>query len=95
MNPIFSVDPLTKGDKEMQPGTEQKLQEIFRAVLELDESESVASLRSLTEPRWNSLAHVSLLAAIESEFNLTLTIEEMDRITSYAAACLLLEEKEP
>ncbi|MBF0295853.1 MAG: acyl carrier protein [Magnetococcales bacterium] len=77
----------------MRPDTEQQLREIFRAVLELDPAESPDGIRNLTEPRWNSLAHVTLLAAIESEFGLSLSIEEMDRVTSFAAARLLLEEK--
>ncbi|MBF0339395.1 MAG: acyl carrier protein [Magnetococcales bacterium] len=77
----------------MRSDNEKKLQEIFRAILEMDADEAVEPIRNLTEPRWNSLAHVSLIAAMESEYGLSFSIGEMDRITSYAAACLLLEEK--
>jgi acyl carrier protein len=72
---------------------ETKLAEIFRIVLDLDVDCDVLSVRRLTEPRWDSLAHVSIVAAVESEFGLHLEIADMDRMTSFAATRLLLEEK--
>jgi acyl carrier protein len=72
---------------------EIKLAEIFKIVLDLDVDCDVLSIRRLTEPRWDSLAHVSIVAAVESEFGLHLEIADMDRMTSFAATRLLLEEK--
>lgn len=72
---------------------EIKLAEIFRIVLDLDADYDVLSVRRLAEPNWDSLAHVSIVAAIESEFSLHLEIADMDRISSFAATRLLLEEK--
>ncbi len=72
---------------------EKKLFEIFQVVLELDADEDVQSLRRLNEKRWDSLAHTSLIVAIESEFGIKLDIADMDRMTSFAATRLLLEEK--
>jgi len=70
-----------------------KLIEIFRVVLELDDSCDVQLVRRVSEPKWDSLAHVSLVAAIESEFGVNLDSEDMERMSSYAATKLLLEEK--
>jgi acyl carrier protein len=47
----------------------------------------------VNQRNWDSLAHVSLVAAIESEFNMTLDAADALRMTSYRATELLLEEK--
>lgn len=70
-----------------------KLAEIFRVVLDFDENYEVSELRRLTESKWDSLAHVSLVAAIESEFGVSLDGADMDRLTSFTSTRLLLEEK--
>lgn len=72
---------------------ELKLAEIFMIVLEFDDNYDVSSARRLTEAKWDSLAHVSIVAAIESEFGLNLENADMERMSSYAATRLLLEEK--
>ncbi len=72
---------------------EKKLAEIFRIVLDLGAEYDVFSARRLAEPNWDSLAHVSIVAAIESEFDLNLESGDMERMSSFAATRLLLEEK--
>lgn len=75
----------------MISANEAKLVEIFRVVLEVDTD--VRSVRRVTERRWDSLAHTSMIAAIESEFGLQLEMDDMERMTSFVATRLLLEEK--
>ncbi|MBF0145884.1 MAG: acyl carrier protein [Magnetococcales bacterium] len=77
----------------MNPANLDKLVEIFRVVLDLEPRFDVTTLRRVAEPRWDSLAHTSMVAAIESEFGLRLEIADMDRMTSFAATRLLLTEK--
>jgi acyl carrier protein len=77
----------------MNPASENKLREIFVEILELDEKEDVSRARRIATERWDSLAQTTLIAAIESEFGLTLDIGDMERISSFAATRLLLEEK--
>jgi acyl carrier protein len=72
---------------------ETKLEEIFRIVLDLGADYDVLSARRLVEPNWDSLAHVSIVAAIESEFGLNLESADMERMSSFAATRLLLKEK--
>ncbi|MGH9554550.1 MAG: phosphopantetheine-binding protein [Terriglobales bacterium] len=69
------------------------LQNIFRAVFHLGESVDATRVRQLSEERWDSLAHVTLVAAIESEFGVKLELAEALQLTSYEAAKLLLEGK--
>ena len=77
----------------MIPANEIKLAEIFRVVLDFDDNYDVSSVRQLTEPKWDSLSHMSIVAAIESEFGLNLESADMERMSSFTATRLLLEEK--
>ncbi len=85
----------------MQANNLAKLREIFAVVMELDEGEHAEALgradfynwRSAELEKWDSLAHVSLVAAIESEFGITLDSADSERMTSFAGIELLLSEK--
>ena len=77
----------------MITNNEQKLKEIFRVVLDFEDDHDVSTVRRLAEAKWDSLAHVSIVAAIESEFSLNLETSDMERMSSFAATRLLLEEK--
>jgi acyl carrier protein len=72
---------------------ELKLIEIFRVVLDVDDDFDVRTARRIVNANWDSLAHTSLVAAIESEFNVALESVDMERMTSYAAVKLMLEER--
>jgi acyl carrier protein len=79
----------------MNAPTADRLQDVFRAVFEMPDGAAVTHLRQLNMPSWDSLAHVSLVTAIESEFGLTLEATDQLRMTSYAATEALLAEKVP
>jgi hypothetical protein len=51
----------------MNTQTSDRLQDIFRAVFELSGGIDVTNLDQTNSPRWDSLDHVSLVTAIESE----------------------------
>ena len=78
---------------QMSVNVQDKLQEIFRSVFELAPTADVTGVRRLTEPKWDSLAHVSLVAAIESEFGVELDTADALAITSFRATELVLQEK--
>lgn len=78
---------------EMNTQNSDRLQDIFRAVFELSGDVDVTGLDPTNSPRWDSLDHVSLVTAIESEFGLSLDAADQLRMTSYAATATLLEEK--
>lgn len=77
----------------MIEANQAKLKDIIRAVLELPDGAEVEGVKRITTRRWDSLAQVSLIAAIEGEFNLTLPVADYGRFTSYKAIELLLDEK--
>lgn len=72
--------------------SQEKLRAIFIAVFELPPGAGVAGLRAGLTPAWDSLATVSLVAAIESEFGVSLGADEMLRVTSYEETVKLLQE---
>ena len=70
-----------------------KLQEIVRAALDLPPDVDVKHARQLAIASWDSLAHVSLMLAIEGEFGVSIDVADQLRLTSYPAICLYLEER--
>jgi len=77
----------------MSSDKQKKLEAIFRLVFQLTPEADVTGVRQLTEANWDSLAHVSLVAALESEFNVTVDTSEALQLTSYRAVELLLQQK--
>lgn len=77
-----------------QTSMENKLEQIFKFALELpDEYAETASLRRVNAPTWDSMAHVSIVAGIESEFGITLEPHEYELLTSFEAAKEIVREK--
>lgn len=77
----------------MPQATEATLQSIFRAVLNVPASVDVGRIRQLNYPAWDSLAHVSLIAAIESEFGLEIDVADSMDLTSYEAVLVYLDTR--
>jgi acyl carrier protein len=70
-----------------------KLSEIVRAVLQLPADADISRARQLSVETWDSLAHVSLMIAIESEFGVSIDIADQITLTSVPAIRLYLEER--
>ena len=70
---------------------EQQLAAIFRAVFDLAEGHDVRNVRQVNHPAWDSLAHVSLVGAMESEFGIEVDVSDSIEITSFDAALAYLE----
>ena len=60
----------------MTSESRDKLQSIFRLVFQLSPAAEVAGVRQGKEAKWDSLAHVMLVAALENEFNVQITTPE-------------------
>ena len=71
---------------------EAKLNEIVRAVLRFPADADISRVRQLSVESWDSLAHVSLMLAIESEFGVSIDISDQIALTSVPAIRLYLEE---
>jgi acyl carrier protein len=76
----------------MTPENEEKLQRVFHAIFKLAPGTDLAGVRPNQTPEWDSLGHVTLVAALESEFNVNLDMADALRITSFDVARQVLEQ---
>jgi acyl carrier protein len=65
---------------------ESRLDRIFREVLEIDNSVAREALQYQTFVKWNSLAHMSLVAAIESEFDCVMETDDILAMSNFQKA---------
>jgi len=76
----------------LMTSVEERLQEIFRGVFNLPAGADVVRCRQIDTPEWDSMAHVSLMAAIEGEFGVTIDAGDSLTLTSYDSMRLYLED---
>lgn len=69
------------------------LANIFRAILEMPDGAAVENVSKITVRRWDSLAQVSLIAAIENEFSIVIPVRDYERMNSFRSISLLLGEQ--
>jgi len=72
--------------------TRSRLEQIFRAVFELPPDAPVHNIRQINFRKWDSLGHVLLMSAIESEFGIQLDIATSVKLTSFESLELYLTE---
>ena len=72
---------------------DQQLQALFRAVFDLTPSTPVTQCQQSNTASWDSMAHVSLVAAIEGEFGLSIDAGDSLTLTSYEAVRQYLESQ--
>ena len=78
------TDRLAHGSP-MPAEVETKLTAIMRAVLDLPPDMDVTGAEQTAIGTWDSLAHVSLMLALESEFGISIDVTDQVRLTSYRA----------
>ncbi|OEH86749.1 acyl carrier protein [Desulfuribacillus stibiiarsenatis] len=71
---------------------EQKLRQIFSQSLGIDESQIIDTLEYSTIPEWDSIAHMSLIAAIDEAFDIMLDTEDVIDMSSYGKAKEILKK---
>jgi acyl carrier protein len=70
-----------------------KLKQIFMEIFSINESE-IESYRMINNKKWDSLASVMLIAALESEFEIIIEEADYESFTSFAAIELVLENSD-
>jgi acyl carrier protein len=68
----------------------QRLREAFRTALDLPADAPVDDLRYQDNEKWDSLAHMSLVAAIEDEFSVMIDTDDVINMSSFAEATRIL-----
>ena len=62
---------------------EEKLKELLCDTFGLDEEDISQDMSNDTVASWDSLNHLRLVSALEQEFDIRLTMEEINSMTSY------------
>lgn len=69
-----------------------RLKNLFSEVLELPADTDVESLKYRDISQWDSLGHMSLVAALEDEFGVQLDTEQVIGMSSFKVAIDMLRE---
>jgi len=73
--------------------TLEQLQLLFRKIFK-DEGLMITPSTSAKDiPSWDSLMHISLIAAVESEFNISFTFNEVMQFNNVGDMMMLIEKK--
>jgi len=68
-----------------------RLESCFRETLGLPPDAPVTGLQYRENPAWDSVAHMRLVASIESVFNISFTTEQILDMSSFSVACALMQ----
>jgi acyl carrier protein len=68
----------------------QRLREAFRTSLDLPAGTDVDNLHYQNSDQWDSLAHMSLVAAIEDEFSVMMDTDDVINMSSFNEAVRIL-----
>jgi acyl carrier protein len=69
------------------------LEELVRIIVGLPDGAPVAELSRAREPRWDSLAQVNLLVAVEQELGVTFSLEDRATIDSFPALVAAIDRR--
>ena len=72
---------------------EEKLKQVMAAVFEVDPIQINESTDPDSLENWDSLRQLNLVSALEEEFNVEFSEEEMSEMISYKLIRLFLKEK--
>jgi acyl carrier protein len=70
----------------------EKLRQIFAEALDIDKSLVVDSLEYSGIKQWDSVAHMALVAAIDSSFNIMMDTDDVIDMSSFAKAKEILSK---
>lgn len=68
----------------------ERLTSVFKTVLEVDDTDKIQSLEYNTIPKWDSVGHMQLIAAIETEFDILMETEQIIDMNCFDIACSIL-----
>lgn len=74
------------------PSAADRLASVFRTVLTPPEDRDVATLEYRGIPRWDSVGHMQLVAAVETEFDVMLETEQVIDMSSFAKTLEILHD---
>jgi acyl carrier protein len=71
---------------------EARVLKVFREVLEINGEVDTSSLRYNETPNWGSLAHITLISALEGQFDIMLEPEDILAMSDYDKAVSIVRK---
>jgi len=71
----------------------EKLNTIFKDVLDIEEVELINETTAEDVENWDSLSHINLIVAIEKNFNISFTTREAKSFSNVGEMVQLISEK--
>ena len=71
---------------------EARVLKVFKEVLEIDGEVDTGSLRYNDSPNWKSLAHITLVSALEGEFDIMLEPDDILAMSNYDEAVKIVRK---
>lgn len=62
---------------------EEKYQNVFTRVFSIENSDEIEKLEYQSIPEWDSVGHMSLIASLESDFDVELDVDDVIDLSSY------------
>ena len=72
---------------------DKKLSKIFKYVLKLKKNANFENVRRISEKKWDSLAHVNIIIAVENEFKIKINASDSEKINSYKGILIFIKSK--
>ena len=72
---------------------EERLKNIFSDIFEVESSEINEMSSAVNIERWDSLNHTNLVVALEEEFNVSFSPEEIIEMLNFKLIKIILEDK--
>lgn len=72
----------------------EKYDEVFRSIFELSKEEPLEDFSADSAEKWDSVTHLSLITALEDEFDLMLDSEDILGLRSYEQGKEILSKHE-
>lgn len=69
---------------------DERVKQAFVAALDLSAAADVEALEIGTNPQWDSVAHMALVAELEEQFGISLDAEDIVDMSSYAKSLEIL-----
>lgn len=80
------IGVISKGGIKHVSDSEQKLRQAFANGLDIPEAEVNEDLKYASTPKWDSTAHMSLVASLDSTFDIMLDTDDVIDMSSYPKA---------
>lgn len=71
---------------------DQRLKKVFSAALGLAPEVDVTALAYAQHPAWDSVAHMQLVSALESEFDIMLDTDDVIGLSSFGEAARIVQK---